>query len=192
MDKFRAFVKKYFWVFIFIIVIVSVIGDAYLQSRSKQPKPTPTPVAQRASYKSIVPGVSTEADLTKLLGTPIKTTINGSQKTDLFKSTSELRNHIAIVQGENVSFFKEIVSAHDTTTAKDIIDIYGAPPNTLYSKLPNSTFNLYVYPANGIAYLGHTDGTLLEIWYFQPTSIGEFITTWGTDYSFQPSTEVLQ
>jgi len=130
-NKIRDFIKKYFWVFVFIIVIISVIGDAYLQGKSKKTQPTPTPTAQRATYKSITPGVSTEADLTKLLGTPIKTTINGSQKTDLFKSTSELRNHIAIIQGENVSFFKEIVSAHDTTTAKDIL-IFTELPQILY------------------------------------------------------------
>lgn len=192
MNKFKAFVKKYFWVFVLIIVVFSIVGDAYLQRKDGQAQPTPTPIAQKASYKSITPGVSTESDLTKLLGTPLKTTINGAEKTDEYKSTSELRRHVAIVQGEKVVFIKEIVSAHDTTKASDIISIYGASSNTLYTKYPNSTFNLYVYPSNGISYLGHKDGTLLEIWYFQPTTITSFLSTWGTDYSTTPSTEILQ
>lgn len=153
---------------------------------------SPTPSSQVASFRSITPGVSTETDLKTLLGTPIKTTVDKNQNIDEFKSTSELRRHIAIVQSGKVIFFKEIVSAYDKTTAKDIINIYSVAPNILFNKLPNSTFNLYVYPSNGIAYIGHIDGTLLEIWYFQPTTIDDFTSKWGQDYSTSPNTEMVQ
>ena len=192
MNKVREFFKKYSWTWIIVVVAVAIIGEAYLQRSKTTPTAKPTPVARIATYKEIVPGVSSEADLNKILGTPLKTTINGSEKIDEYKSTSELRRHIAIIQSEKVVFIKEIVSAHDTTKASDITSIYGTASNILYTKYPNSTFNLYVYPSNGIAYLGHKDGTLLEIWYFQPTTITDLLSTWGVDYSTSPSSEILQ
>lgn len=192
MKNIKAFFQKYFWVSILIIVVAAVIGDVYLTRPNQKPLATPTPVAQTASFKSVVPGISLEADLNKVLGTPVKTTISGSKKTDEYKSSSELRLHSATIEGGRVIFIKEVVSAHDTAIAKSITDVYGNAPNVLYSKFPNSTFNLFAYPSNGIAYLGHTDGTLLEIWYFQPTTLNNLLKTWATDYSLAPSTEILQ
>jgi len=190
MQKIVSFFKKYAWVWIIIIVLIAIVGDAYLTREKNVPSASPTPAPKTASYKDIIPGVATEEELNKILGTPLRTTIDGSEKTDEYKSTSELRHHIAIIQSGKVVFIKEIVSAHDTIKSPNIVSIYGTAPNILYNKYPNSTFDLYVYPANGIAYLGHKDGGLLEIWYFQPTTIGNFITTWGKDYSLSKSTEV--
>lgn len=176
---------------IIVIVLIAIIGDAILTSRQKA-SISPTPVPQIASFKNITPGVSSEADLNKVLGTPIKTTVQGNTKTDEYKSTAQFRNSIAIIQNGTVFLIKEVISATDTTTASSITSVYGAAPYTLYEKFPNSTFRLYVYPANGIAYLGHTDGTLQEIWYFVPTSIENFETTWASDYLTSPPTEQLQ
>ncbi len=192
MKRFFEIVKRYSWLSIIIVVLIAIFGDAYLTRSKNVPSASPTPVPKAASYKDIVPGITTEEDLNKILGTPLKTTINGSEKTDEYKATTGLRHHIAIVQSGKVVFIKEIITSKDTTKASDITAIYGTAPNILYSKFPNATFDLCVYPANGIAYLGHKDGGLLEIWYFQPTNIDDFISIWGKDYSFDKPTEILQ
>lgn len=175
-----------------VLAAILYIVNLFLKGSSLTPIPTPTSITQRASYKDIVPGLSSEADLKKSLGTPLKTTTSELGIIDEYKSTSELRHHIATIKNEKVVFFKEIVSAKDETTSTNVTNIYGVAPNILYSKSPNSTFNLYVYPSNGIAYLGHSDGTLLEIWYFEPTTIDNFINLWGKDYLTSPSTEIVQ
>lgn len=192
MRKIINFIKNY-WILIMIVLAgLLYIVNLFIKGSSPTSTPTPTPVAQRASYKDIFPGISSEADLRNALGTPLKTTTNESGIIDEYKSTSELRRHIATIKSGKVVFFKEIVSANDKTTATDITNIYGVAPNILYNKSPNSTFNLYVYPSNGIAYIGHSDGALLEIWYFEPTTIDNFINLWGQDYSTSPSTETVQ
>lgn len=192
MQKIISFIKKY-WILLFtVLAAVLYIAKLIIVPAQTKVSPSPTPSDQVASYKSIVPGVSTEADLKTLLGTPVKTTIDKNQSTDEFKSTSELRRHIATIQNGKVTFFKEIVSSNDKTTANDIINIYGSATDVLYSKLPNSVFKLYVYPQNGIAYIGASDGTLLEIWYFKPIDISNFISQWGQEYSTSPNTEVVQ
>ncbi len=191
MKKFIAFAKKHSWVWIIVVVIVSIVGDAIITQKNK-PVPTPTPVPKVADYKSVIPGISTESDLNKILGTPVKTTIDGNRKLDEYKSTSELRLHNAVIENDKVIFIKEIISSYDTTKSSDLTSLYGEPPVKLYSKFPNASFYLYVFPSNGIAYLGHTDGTLLEIWYFIPTTIQEFLSKWATEYSTSPPTEVVQ
>lgn len=191
MRKIFNFFKKYSWIWIIIVVIIAIIGDVVL-TQNKRSTPPPTPIAKRASFKDITPGISSEADLNKVLGTPIRTNIQGDQKVDEYKSTSQFRNHIAVIQNGAVSLIKEMISATDTTKANLITNIYGQAPYILYEKFPNSTFRLYVYPANGIAYLGHEDGTLQEIWYFVPTTIENFQITWASEYLFSPPTEQLQ
>jgi hypothetical protein len=193
MKKIINFFKKNSWIWIIVVVLIAIIGDVYLQ-RVLNPEvtSTPTPVPKIASYKSVIPGVSTEDFLNEVLGTPVKTTIDGNKLLNEYKSTSELRFHSAVIENGRVIFIKEIVSSRDSTKASSVMESYNSAPNTLYSKSSNASFDLYVYPTNGIAYLGHKDGTLLEIWYFEPTTIGNFLNTWGSDYSTQPSQEILQ
>lgn len=183
MKKIIELFKKYSWIWIVIIVLVSIFSDIYIQKIKNVPLVSPTPISKIASYKNIIPNISTEEDLNKILGSPLKTIIKNTEKTDEYMSNSELRRHTALIQNEKVIFFKEIISASDTTRANDIISIYGLAPNILYSKYPNATFDLYVYPLNGISYLGHKDGGLLEIWYFEPTTIEGFMSKWASDYS---------
>lgn len=192
MKKLLFFLKNHSWIWIIVLVLVAIIGDAILVQKQGKPKATPTPVAHIASFKNITPGVATEAELNKVLGTPTKTIINGDQKTDEYKSSSQFRNHTAIIQNGTVVLIKEIISATDTTKASDITDGYGQAPDVLYENSANSTFHLYVYPGNGIAYLGHSDGTLQEIWYFSPTTIDEFRSLWAPHYLTSPPKEQLQ
>lgn len=191
MRKILDFVKKQSWIWIIIIVIVAIIGDAYL-TRVQTPKATPTPVPQRAIFRGVTPGISSEADLNKIWGTPVKAIVNGNQTTDQYKSTSELRLHSALIENGTVIFIKEIVSAHDTSKSSDITSVYGKPTFTLYNKAPNSIFNLYVYPSSGIAFVGSLSETITEIWYFQPTSLNDFMAKWAQDYSTTPPTQHVQ
>lgn len=166
---------------ILIIVIAAIVGDALL-TKTQKVSPSPTPAPQRATFRDITPGISNEADLSKMLGTPLKSTTNNGITTDEYKSTSPVRNSIGIIENGKVSLIRQIVGSSENITADSITNIYGKAPEILYNKAPNSVFRLYVYPSNGIAYLGHSDGTLLEIWYFVPTTIEDFISKWGQNY----------
>ena len=88
-----------------------------------------------------------------------------------------------------MSLIKEIVNSNDNIDASFVTNSYGIAPNMLYEDLSNSVFNLYVYPQNGIAYLGAADGTLKEIWYFQQTKLDDFIKNWGTGFSIDPPSQ---
>lgn len=190
MQKIKAFVRKYFWLLFVILTVVAYFANLALREKPEV-KPTPAPI--KANFRSsITPGVSSEADLNKVLGNPVRSTTADGQKTNEYRSTSELRLHDAVIVDGKVIFVKEVVSAHDVLDSSTIIGIYGEPPNVLYDPSPNAVFNLYVYPSNGIAYLGAEDGTLLEIWYFIPTSFADFQSRWAKSYLISPPTEQFQ
>lgn len=182
MMKIISFIKHYTWVWIIVLVLFAVIGDAILTQKQKQP-PSPTPIPKIASYNSITPGVNTKTDLDRLLGSPLRTIKQEDQTRLEYKSTNVNRPHIAFERNGVVELIKEIVNSTDKKTVSDIVSVYGEPTHTLYSKNPNNTYNLYVYSQNGIAYLAHADGTLLEIWYFIPMTIEDFVKNWAPDYS---------
>jgi hypothetical protein len=142
-----------------------------------------------ATFKDIAPGNTYKEEyINKMLGIPVSSTLSGEVKINNYSSSNEYRtNDVEFVNGE-VDFIKEVVNLDDTRTAEDIRKVYGVTEYVLYENVSDSYFNLYVYPKNGIAYLGHNDGTVLEIWYFKPTDINTFKSKWASNYSNKPFT----
>lgn len=174
-------------------MLVLVIVDKFIIPDKKISQTVPTSKTNRvADYKSIQPGKSTLEEINSLLGYPIEQSEKDGTVVTEYKSSSNYRNNIVTIQNGIATLVKEIVTATDNKKSQDIIKEYGEAPFVLYDQKPSSTFNLYVYPTNGIAYVGHEDGTLLEVWYFQPIDIDTFISTWAKGYSREKTTQTLK
>ncbi|MFV1917094.1 MAG: hypothetical protein ACC618_01220 [Patescibacteria group bacterium] len=187
MNIIISYLKKYKIVSIIIVSIVFVTIYFVMTSQQEEKGSTvdaPTEFGEGVGYNSITPGKSTEAVVTEQLGEPLSINRMGSKKMLEYKSSSPSRMHQIILENSQVLFIKEIVSTNDNLEAQDLVQKYGNPTSKLYNIAdPDSSFSLYVYGDKGLAYLGHEDGTLLEVWYFPPTTLGEFINQWGQDYS---------
>jgi len=187
MGKIFRFVKKYWLLILISLTAVLFVVNKILETKIPTPV-TPTPVTDKvANYRSIVLGVSTQDEVNELLGFPLKEQYINEKKVAEYSSTNEFRNHVVTIENGKVVLIKEIVNTNDNKNSSTIIDSYGTAPYMFYDQRPSATFNLYVYPTNGIAYLGHEDGTLLEIWYFEPTTIDNFINKWGEGYGKEES-----
>lgn len=172
----------------FLIFIVIKINNNK-QNPIVQEIPISTPVNKIADFNEIIPGKTSLERINELLGKPLNSTISGELNVSSYKSTNQYRNHkVYSKEGLAELVVEEVING--SKTSNDIRKIYGIAPEMLYEKTLTSVFNLYVYPSNGIAYLGHEDGGILEIWYFVPTTIEDFITRWGSDYSKEPSKEI--
>lgn len=171
----------------FIIVSIAILVSLAFTLEGGRQEEVQTEIAENgAEYENIIPGKDSEDELKQAFGNELSSENIGTQKINEYKSTSPTRNHQAIIEDGKVSLIKEIVSMSDSLTAKDFKDEYGESPVMLYDKTdPNSSFFLFVYPGRGLAYLGHNDGTLLEVWYFPPTVISDFINNWATSYSLE-------
>ena len=193
MYKIIEFIKGKKIILIAIISLSSLIFIVYkINNKGVEPIqeiPISSPVSGVVNFDEIIPGKTSLERINELLGKPLSSTTSGDLNISDYKSTNKYRNHkVYSKDGLAELVVEEIINRSKTT--KDIQKIYGIAPESLYSKSPTSAFKLYVYPTNGIAYLGHQDGTILEIWYFVPTTIDDFISKWGSDYSKEPSKEV--
>ena len=178
--------KKFF--ILGVISLISIVFILFKTSSTKQvtTKPTPFSTNKIADFKSIVPNQTSLDRINELLGYPVETRKDGDFTINEYRSTNKYRNHtIEIKKGLAIFIRQEIISGEQK--ASDIQKIYGLAPYMLYSQAASATFNLFVYPNNGIAYLGHKDGTILEIWYFSPTTIEDFINNYGDGYGYEPS-----
>jgi hypothetical protein len=170
-----------------ILVGLSIVSLLFIfgQVSNNKTGTTPPKNLTQATYDSITPGVSTIDDVTSKLGKPINTDPNSLE----FKSLSPNRNNQVNINQGVVSLVKEIITLKDTRRTTDITKTYGLAQKTLYGPDAGAGFYLFVYPENGIAYIGHPEaGLLLEIWYFPPTNLSNFKASYADNYSesYQP------
>lgn len=168
-----------------MVVVIIVLSAANTLLRGpKLVSVSPTPVSnQVARFGEILPGQASIDKVNELLGSPLKTTKTGEKVALDYKTRNQYINHQVIAENNIVRLIKEAVIIGDDKNADTIKEIYGTVPEILYEQAPYSVFNLYVYPGNGIAYLGHEDGTILEIWYFEPTTLSDFIAKWAPNFA---------
>ncbi len=189
MNKIFNITKKQIFILSLFITIFS-LAFIIIQSKNKLDqnfsKNNNDNGNQMSNIRKIIPGKTSIDEANILLGKPLETNSDGNITTSKYKTLNEYRsNKIISKDGLSELIVEEIIN--NEKTAEDIRKVYGISPVILYEKTPLSTFNLYVYSDKGIAYLGHKDGTILQIWYFSPTTIADFITKWGGDYLKEPS-----
>lgn len=184
MNK-KIFNKKFLFfplILLSLIAIVFIISKINDSSSGTRNIPTSLSFSNQIDYQKILPGVSSKTDVISLLGAPL----TEEENTIEYKSSSPNFNHQITFDQEKVSFVKEIVTLKEKSSkkAQDIIKASGEPKNMLYGPDAEAGFYLFVYPEDGVAYIGHPEsGMLLEIWHFPPTDIESFINKYAQDYS---------
>lgn len=172
----------------FSLVLLSSIATVFISSKIKNNSsvtsnvPTSLSFSNQIDYQKIIPGVSLKKDVVSLLGDPL----NEEGNTIEYKSSSPNFNHQITFDQEKVSFVKEIVTLKekDSKKGQDVIKAYGEPKAMLYGPDAEAGFFLFVYPEDGVAYIGHPEsGLLLEIWHFPSTNLESFINKYAQDYS---------
>lgn len=182
MKRVLNFIKNY-WLLV-LIVLASILFVANKFSKAPQKvsvSPTPT-INKIAEFGEVLPGKTSVDRANELLGFPVKTEKTNKEDVFYYRTTNQYVDHKIAAENGVVKLVKEAVNLEDNKNADTIRGVYGIAPYVLYEQSPNSVFNLYVYPQNGIAYLGGNDGYVFEIWYFEPTTINNFISTWAPNY----------
>ncbi len=139
----------------------------------------------RDNLRSLTPGESTINDLESTMGEPVKSEDNVYE----YPTTSNYRFHEVKVENERVRLIKETVTHLDEIYSTSLTEKYGEAEFKLYNvEKYRTSFILYVYPKEGVAYIGHhLDTTVLEIWYFPPLDdINEFQKQYAPEFTFEP------
>ncbi len=191
MNRIVIFIKEKKLLLLVTISFLSIILISTLINNDKNDKPAITKKndIQTVKYKDISAGqIFNEDKINELLGFPTESTTSGEIKINKYRSSNEYRTNELIIKNGEVDFIREVVNPGDNKNAKYIRNLYGNADTILYEKSSNSYFDLYVYNDRGVAYLGHSDGGILEIWYFRPMDIDSFIKNYAPNYQKTPFT----
>lgn len=181
MEKIISFLQKRRRLFTIFLTTSTLLLSYWIIAIIK----SSTAIKEGVSYKSITPGKTGESSIEKELGKPVKTKTDDGREIMEYQSSSPVRTHRIVAEEKVVQLIKEVVTIEDDQDARKIREEHGDPPHKLFNQdEPSSAFLLYVYPSKGLAYLGHIeDNTVLEIWYFPPTDLQNFILKWAPNYS---------
>lgn len=169
----------------FIAIFIVIIFVTLLIFFTKPKKQEVATALEGAEYMGLTPGSSSRTDVLDQNGTPLTEKRSGDETILEYKSQSNPNfNNEFQLRSNQLVFVKQHVTAEDKISISDIVKKYGNYQNVLYGSKSQNGFDLYIYPDKGIAYIGHQQaGIILEIWYFQPTDLQTFMSTFAKDYS---------
>jgi hypothetical protein len=173
-------------VIIFSVVIGIFVLLGILLNNSEKPinNEGELTLDQAPVYNDLKLGLSTKDEVINKLGEPLNTQLKVNQELLEYESNNPNFNNEVYLQDNKIYFIKEFVTLEDDKKIPSIKNVYGNPDKVLYGPGSGVGFYLYVYPEDGIAYVGHDkSGILLEIWYFTPVTYEEFKFNYAKDYS---------
>lgn len=168
-----------------IISVLSIIVLFFIVKNSKDTRIKPVEIIKYKDISSVNIGSSRE-EIEKEIGKEISSTQSADLIISKYKSDNIYRPHQIYFKNNNSELIIKEITDSSMTTDK-MRKESGLATNILYEKREYSSFNLYVYPSKGIAYKGHAnEGLILEIWYFKPTDIKNFINRYAKNYQEEP------
>lgn len=136
----------------------------------------------QTTYKSIIPGKTTKEEVLDIMGKPLSEKQEGEYLVLTFKSDIEPRPHIVKLKDNIVDIFIEAVLMNKSPM--QVFDSYGEAPNKLYAHFVKGSRTLFIYPEDGIAFMGYDGNSvdMLEMWYFKPMPFEEFRKLYTPNY----------
>lgn len=150
---------------IFALFIISLNQNKTL----KEPSGT-------AWQEDIFAGTTTKNELELKLGPPTKIEEREASTSYFYTSTDQFRPHEIKITNDIVNLIKEQVPDQDKGNLSDYIQKYGQPEVILFG--PHGTFSPgHFWGQKGLlVFANKFDGTIVEIWYFKPTTLENFLS----------------
>ncbi len=176
------FIKRFWYIFVFIFLVLMLVIFVVLQNKKISTISGPSPSPQLTSYKNVIPGKTTLEELKSQLGSPVEISNQGNLQ--IYKYPSQFTNYPSqfFVSSDKVNFVIEPVKYEEKRNIQDYLNEFGQPDKKLYNPNLGPAIPGYLYLSKGVIAFAHdADGTLIEVWYFEPTTLANFMNTWGKD-----------
>lgn len=149
----------------------------------KQEKITPQETAellQAPSWRGVIPGRTTLAELNNLLGPPASSKREDGIIHLTFERLGKAREDEVFVENNIVILVKEKVSDRYLIAYQNK---YGKPEGEYWGTAKESGFKTFIYAKEGLAVVASLgDGAILEVWYFKPVGLKQFLSSrWGKE-----------
>lgn len=148
---------------------------------SEQPEQSPVqPAGPIVCYQGITPGQTTKAEVTALLGEPIKTLMDGAYEIMQYPSPLPVIPNSIVLLDQEVALITMV--EEDGALAWSAVKAqYGESAYKAYSNFQEGSRTV-VYPENGLAFVidESFDAVLLKQC-FAPLPLDAYLTLWGKD-----------
>ena len=141
----------------------------------------------RPTWKGLVPGQSTKNEIEKKLGQPSETSLQDGKELLRYPSSNQFRKDTLVLENNQLSLVKEEVINKEKGNLKDYLQRFGKPDLEGYGPYSEAGFKVYVFAKDGVAVVANpVDGTIIQMWYFKPTTLTVFKSTIGQGISDSP------
>ena len=183
----KKFIKEH-WFLIFLAFLATVLVTLKFLIYITPIPLQPSSVSQSNTWKEIVPQVSTSKDLQKILGQPID--IQKEKDLVVYFYPSETENWPTKIYvsetTQKVTLIKRFFPS-PSETYQSFISQFGPPDKELFGPHQGAGFSVFVFLKKGVAIVANPNsGMILEIWYFSPTTLEDFLSSWGKDLTSTP------
>ncbi|OGD93902.1 hypothetical protein A2697_04870 [Candidatus Curtissbacteria bacterium RIFCSPHIGHO2_01_FULL_41_44] len=140
-------------------------------SKNKGPEsPTGTPW-----QGNIYAGKTTKEKLESILGPPEGVEGSGEQTIYKYRSNQEFRPHRVEFTENTIALIKEQVIGNEKGTLDNYIQKYGQSEKILYGEHGTFAPGHFWGQAGILVFAGQFDKTIVEIWYFAPATLENFL-----------------
>lgn len=176
--------KKYFLlVLLAFIATILVIVKVLLSGQTQTPIVIPSPIPSPLTWNGITPGQTTPSQLKTIPGVEESTNESGQTKITIPRSDQGLPHEITM-QNNVVGLIKDRVLSGNLN---NFIQKFGQPDGEYWGDHQEVGFKTYVFVKHGVAVIASKqDTSVFEVWYFQPTTLSNFLSTWGKGLTTEP------
>lgn len=174
--------KKYFFFFA-LAFIATVLAVFKFSSPSQNPTPSPAPPSiQPVTWNGITPGKTTVEQIKTIPGAEEKQNPNGQTLITIPRKEQGLPHEI-IIYNNTVGLIKDRVLSGNISS---FIQKFGPFEGEYWGEHQEVGFKTYVFAQGGLAVVANKeDGSVFEVWYFQPMDLANFLASWGKDLNVQ-------
>lgn len=161
------------WLFIILGVFSIIAFTAATIAFFGKNKATVTPPG--TGWNNIIAGTTTKKELENKLGPPINVAQKDSNIIYNYPSTNQFRPHEIDLTPNTVSLIKEQVIGPEKGKLADYILKYGQPEAVLIGEHGYAATGHFWGKDGLLVFANDYDGTIVEIWYFEPSQLASFL-----------------
>lgn len=163
--------SEWFLLFLGTLSITLIILATISFSKTKNVEAPPGTPWQNNIYA----GKTIKEELQSKLGAPLKIEEKEGRILYFYSSTNQYRPHQVELSNDTVSLIKEQVIENEKGRLDDYIQKYGQPEAEVFG--PHGIFapGHFWGKAGLLVFANNFDGAIVEIWYFAPTTLNNFL-----------------
>lgn len=172
-----------------IVAILVTLIFVIVRRPPKSPALPPALPPSALQWKNIKVGQDDKSQVAAKLGQPLSTkNLEGNKEVSTYQSNNQYWPH----EVEYVNGITTLVKQRQLQSKKfelfEYAKKYGQPEKIVPTNDSGFGIDLYIYAKNGFALKAHrVEGTIFEIWYFQPTTLEDFLQKYSQEIGTDPT-----